>query len=197
MRCSPTLDARGKAAALRAKQLTDDLSKFLQPQWYQARERLDDARVRRTIESKLAALAAEVQAKDLAQQLADYEIGINVTKLDRLNDLHTAWQRRYAAGQLRRISASEAAEWLDETKAASERLRVDAATLHAKAESVQKQLDAHRKETARGRQGRHVAPLLARQDRANRSSRSGDSAKRRSPSSSRPAASSTSCSRTI
>jgi small-conductance mechanosensitive channel len=134
------LDARGKAASARAKQLTDDLSKFLQPQWYQARERLDNARATED-EAKLAALAAEVQAKDLAQQLADYEIGINVTKFDRIGDLHTAWQRRYAlANSLN--SAVEAAQWLDETKAANERLRVDTATLHAQAESVQKQLDA-------------------------------------------------------
>jgi small-conductance mechanosensitive channel len=137
------LDARGKAASARAKRLTDDLSRFLQPQWYQARERLDNSRANED-EAKLAALAAEVQAKDLAQQLADYEIGINVTKLDRINDLHTAWQRRYAVANST-DSAVESAEWLDETKAANERLRVDAATLHAKAESVQKQLDANEK----------------------------------------------------
>jgi potassium-dependent mechanosensitive channel len=137
------LDARGKAASARAKLLSDDLSKFLQPQWYQARERLDDARATES-DAKLAALAAEVQAKDLAQQLADYEIGINVSKLDRINDLHTAWQRRYqVANSLN--SATDSAQWLDETKAANERLRVDAATLRAKADSVQKQLDANEK----------------------------------------------------
>ncbi len=144
------LDAVGKEASARAKQLTDDLSKFLQPQWYQARERLDAARAtqvdaRTTGDgAKLAALAAEVQAKDLAQQLADFEIGLNVAKLDRVNDMHAAWQRRYAVANGMN-SAAESAQWLDETKAASERLRVDAATLHAKAESIQKQLDANEK----------------------------------------------------
>ncbi len=137
------LDVRGKAAAARAKQLTDDLSKFLQPQWYQARERLDNARATED-ENKLAALAAEVQAKDLAQQAADLEININVAKLDRIADLHTAWKRRYAVANSLN-SAAEAAAWLDETKAASERLRVDMATLRAKAESVQKLLDSNEK----------------------------------------------------
>lgn len=137
------LDSVGKAASVRAKQLTDDLSKFLQPQWYQARERLDNARATED-GPKLAALAAEVQAKDLAQQLADYEIGLNVNKLDRVNDLHTAWQRRFAVANGTN-TAAESAEWLEETKDASERLRVDAATLHAKAESIQKQLDSNEK----------------------------------------------------
>jgi small-conductance mechanosensitive channel len=133
-------DARKRAASTRAKQLADDLSKFLQPQWYQARERLDEARATED-ESKLAKLAAEVQAKDFAQQLADNEIGINTTKVDRLDDLHTAWQRRYTVANSR-ISASEAADWLEETKSASDHLRVDTAALRAKAESAQRQLDA-------------------------------------------------------
>ena len=38
------LDAEIKATAERAKQLADDLANFLQPQWYQAREKLDAAR---------------------------------------------------------------------------------------------------------------------------------------------------------
>jgi small-conductance mechanosensitive channel len=134
------LDARAKAASARARQLTDDLSKFLQPQWYQARERLDNARVTEN-EAKLAALAAEVQAKDFAQQLADNEIGINTNKVDRLGDLHRAWQHRYALANSR-VSAGETVEWLAAAKTASERLRVDAATLRAKSESAQRQLDA-------------------------------------------------------
>jgi potassium-dependent mechanosensitive channel len=134
------LDARKRAASTRAKQLTDDLSKFLQPQWYQARERFDDARATED-ESKLAALAAEVQAKDLAQQSADLEIGINTTKVDRLGDLHTAWQRRYTLANSR-ISAAQTAEWLEETKTALDRLRVDATALRTKAETDQRQLDA-------------------------------------------------------
>jgi small-conductance mechanosensitive channel len=132
------VEARSKAAAQRAKQLTDDLTKFLQPQWYQSRQRFDDARVEAD-QSNRAVLAAEVQAKDLAQQMADYEIGINVAKTDRLSDLRTAWQRRYRLANTA-VSSSDAAKWVDETKDARDRLQTDAATLRARIESVQKQL---------------------------------------------------------
>jgi len=64
-----------------------------------------------------------------------------VAKLDRSRDLHTAWERRYALANSQN-SAADVDPWLDETRAADERLRVDAATLNAKAEAVRKQLAA-------------------------------------------------------
>ena len=173
------LDARGKAASARARQLTDDLSKFLQPQWYQARERLDNARATDN-EAKLAALAAEVQAKDLAQQLADNEIGINTTKVDRLGDLHTAWQHRYALANSR-ISASETAEWLDATKAASERLRVDAATLRANPRAP-KSSSTPSKRNYKPLTNRTPLYAIGSARAASRSSNSGDYLKKRLPS---------------
>ena len=133
------IDQRAKNDADRSKKLADDLNKFLQPQWYQARERLDAARAAPD-QAKLPALSAEVQAKDLAQQLADYEIGVNVTKVDRYQDLRAAWQRRFEHANSR-VPMFDTALWIDESKAARERLRSDAATLRAKSESVEKQLN--------------------------------------------------------
>ncbi len=133
------IDQRAKAVADRSKKVSDDLNKFLQPQWYQARERLDAARAAPD-QSTVPALAAEVQAKDLAQQLADFEIGVNVTKVDRYQDLRAAWQRRFEHANAR-VPMFDAALWIDESKAARERLRSDAATLQANSENVEKQLN--------------------------------------------------------
>ena len=146
-RSVPRAGARSCAAEARNKQLTNDLNKFLQPQWYQAREKLDTARATET-DGKLAALEAEVQAKDLAQQLADFEVSLNVAKAERTKALRTAWERRYElANSLN--SASEVDAWLDETEAADEQLRADAAALRSRIDSTQKQLGASRRSCSR------------------------------------------------
>jgi len=134
------LDARGRAASNDVKQLGDDLNKYLQPQWYNARERLDAARVSQD-PATLAALEAEVRAKDLAQQGAQYKSGTLVTKLDRLKDLETTWRRRFAL-ENGPISSADAAQWVQETKAAASRLRSDAGALNAKLDSIRRQLES-------------------------------------------------------
>jgi small-conductance mechanosensitive channel len=138
------LDAKSKATAERAKQLADDLAKFLQPQWYQAREKLDAARAADD-EDRLATVAAEAHAKDLAQQLADFEIALSVSKLDRLKDERQTWERRFAAANSQHTSA-DTDDWVDDARAAENRLRVEAASLQSKIESTQKQLDSIEKE---------------------------------------------------
>ena len=160
------LDAREQDASPTGRRSSaDDLSKFLQPQWYQARERLDAARADDD-RAKLPALAAEVQAKDLAQQLADYEIGINVAKVDR-SAICTRPGSGGSRSPTRRYSSVETAAWIDETqgrpRTAAGR-RGDAPRQESKAS--QKQLDTIEKKLQARRHGRRLAPLLARQSRS-------------------------------
>ena len=94
-RCSPTLDARGKAAAARAKQLTDDLSKFLQPQWYQARERLDDARVDARTNRSWRRWRPRCRPRTSPSSWPTTRSASTSRSWTAPSDLRTAWQRRF------------------------------------------------------------------------------------------------------
>ena len=172
------LDARGKAAAGRAKQLTDDLNKFLQPQWYQARERLDEARAA-PINRSWRRWRPRCRPRTSPSNWPTTRSASTSPRSDRISDLRTAWQRRFEHGQFAGADRSTRRNWVDETKAARERLRSDAATLHAKSRERPEATQHDRKEAAGRRQGRRDAPLLARQDERVARSSSAASARRR------------------
>lgn len=131
------IDSQIRSAAVARTQLDRNLN-YLQDQWAKARQRLDDAKASGD-ESNLAALQAEVQAKDLAQQTADLEANILVNRQERLQSLKPTWQRRFEVVN-NSVSSGESADWTKETKTSLEQLRSDAATLNARISSVRKQL---------------------------------------------------------
>jgi small-conductance mechanosensitive channel len=154
------LDRRINAAGNRLKSLESDLTKYLQPQWYQARQRLDAARVSQD-QAQLAALEAEVQAKNLAQQAAQFESEILVDKNERLQDLKQTWLRRFQLAN-DALSMLGPAESADEAQAALDKLRVTTASVNDRIESVRRQLSSlEKKRQAVDETDAGVRPWLA------------------------------------
>jgi potassium-dependent mechanosensitive channel len=132
------LRSREKVLNNRTKEIEDDLNKFLNEQWYQARKRLEDARAAQE-EAKLPTLEAEVQAKNQARQTALLESRLIADEQEQLKNLIEAWQHRYALAT-QNVASDETAQWVTETKAALDQLRADAADANTAIETNRKQL---------------------------------------------------------
>lgn len=132
------LRAREKALADRAKEVDDDLNKFLNEQWYQARKQLEEARAARD-QSKVPVLEAEVQAKNLARQAALLEAKLISEQQERLKRLKEAWQRRYELAT-QSVSSAEMAQWVADAKEALDLWRTDAVDTNGTSANIRKQL---------------------------------------------------------
>jgi small-conductance mechanosensitive channel len=164
------LDRRTSAAGNRLNSLENDLSKYLLPQMYQSRQRLDEARVAQD-EPRLTTLQAEVQAKTLAQQAAQFESETLLDKQQRLNELKQSWKRRFdlASGV---ATSQEAGAWLRETQSALDHLRSATGLLNDKIESIRKQLASlEKKRQAADEADARVQPWLAESTRVLESQR--------------------------
>ena len=132
------LDARIAAAAARNRQLSDDLTKLLKPQRYQALTDLEKAKAADD-EERISTLAAAFQANELEQKRAEYEQALMASQPKLLESLQTAWQRRYELANSR-IPAGDTAEWLDESEAALKLLRAQETSLNEAIDEARKQV---------------------------------------------------------
>src|SRR4029077_10533691 len=138
------LNAETKDATERARLLNDDLTNLLQPKKYEASKQLDDAKAAQRDEATIALLTAELQARELAQQAAEYEKSVLVTEPERIDGLKQAWHRRFDLANSR-IPAGDTAEWVDDQQVAIKQLRADEATFNDALDGIRSQLAAVQK----------------------------------------------------
>lgn len=134
------LTAREKDLATRTGEIEDDLNKFLDDQRYQALKRLDDAKASQD-QAKLPALEAEVKAKNDARRTAQLEAKLIAEQQEQIRDLKQAWEHRYALAN-EAVPAADSANWIAETKAVLDQLRLETDEADSAIENNRKQLAA-------------------------------------------------------